>query len=138
MSPLVEYEDFVVQVGPGRGDAMTVRVLASPAGQGEGSFTPPWTSGEWPRLRASWWSPCAATRAICADVSRGHSRSGGGECQDFLVERQRGARLGARSRAGYGECGDDGGKDGGCPGRQQPERDKQHRDERGGGDDSGH
>lgn len=47
----IEYEDFVVQVGPGRDGAMVVRVLASPAGQGEGSFQPPWSAGEWPRLR---------------------------------------------------------------------------------------
>ncbi len=31
---------------------MAVRVLASPAGQGEGPFQPPWSAGEWPRIRA--------------------------------------------------------------------------------------
>jgi hypothetical protein len=31
---------------------MAVRVLASPAGQGEGSFQPPWSAREWPRIRA--------------------------------------------------------------------------------------
>ncbi len=32
---------------------MAVQVLASPAGQGEGAFQPPWSAGEWPRIRAS-------------------------------------------------------------------------------------
>lgn len=31
---------------------MAVRVLASPAGQGGGSFTPPWSPGDWPHIRS--------------------------------------------------------------------------------------
>jgi hypothetical protein len=48
----IDYEDFIVQVGPERDGELNVRVLQSPAGQGGGSFSLPWTPGEWAGLRA--------------------------------------------------------------------------------------
>jgi hypothetical protein len=50
--PRIDYEDFIVQVGPERDGEVHLRVLQSPAGQGGGSFSPPWTPGEWAGLRA--------------------------------------------------------------------------------------
>lgn len=50
--PRIDYEDFIVQVGPERDGEVNLRVLQSPAGQGGGSFSLPWTPGEWAGLRA--------------------------------------------------------------------------------------
>ncbi len=50
--PRIDYEDFIVQVGPERDGKVNLRVLQSPAGEGGGSFSLPWTPGEWAWLRA--------------------------------------------------------------------------------------
>ena len=47
-SPEIEYQDFVVQVEPGRGTEWVARVLDSPAGQGEDLLRFPWQPGEQP------------------------------------------------------------------------------------------
>lgn len=49
----IQYRDFVVQIGAGRDNEFRVRVLESPAGQGEGSFRLPWNPDEWACLRAN-------------------------------------------------------------------------------------
>ncbi len=49
----IQYKDFVVQVGARRDNEFRVRVLESPAGQGEGSFRLPWNPDEWACIRAS-------------------------------------------------------------------------------------
>lgn len=48
----IEYQDFVVQIGAGRGGGLAARVLASPAGEGEATFRLPASSDEWLRVRA--------------------------------------------------------------------------------------
>lgn len=48
----IEYQDFVVQIGPGREGELAVRVLQSPAGQGGAPFQLPWMPEEWLRLRS--------------------------------------------------------------------------------------
>jgi|GEM_PF-2309601 len=50
--PRIDYEDFIVQVGPERDGKVKLQVLQSPAGEGGGSFSLPWTPGEWAWLRA--------------------------------------------------------------------------------------
>jgi hypothetical protein len=47
----IGYQDFVVQIGPGREGDLAVRVVESPAGEGFAPFQIPATLGEWLRLR---------------------------------------------------------------------------------------
>ncbi|HYH47605.1 MAG TPA: SUMF1/EgtB/PvdO family nonheme iron enzyme [Thermoanaerobaculia bacterium] len=47
----IEYEDFVVHIGPGRDGQLAVRVLESPAGEGEGVLGLPESPADWPQLR---------------------------------------------------------------------------------------
>ena len=46
----MKYEDFVIEIGPDRGEGHSVRVLDSPAGQGRGALALDVTSSQWRAL----------------------------------------------------------------------------------------
>lgn len=77
----IEYQDFVVQIGPGREGGLAVRVLQSPAGQGGAPFHLPWLPEEWLGLRAGL---SRASRHLGADEAPG---------EILLTPREIGARL---------------------------------------------
>lgn len=77
----IEYQDFVVQIGPGREGELAVRVLQSPAGQGGAPFQLPWMPTEWLGLRSGL---SRAYRHLGADEAPGETA---------LSPREIGARL---------------------------------------------
>jgi hypothetical protein len=91
----IEYEDFVVQIGPSHAGAIAVRVLASPAGQGEGSV-PPWSPAEWPQIRAGLQR---AIRHLAAEEDAAVDPRQAGEALFRALLRPGGDTVGAQSRA---------------------------------------
>jgi hypothetical protein len=79
----IEYQDFVVQIGPGREGELTVRVLESPAGEGFAPFQLPRTLREWLRLRIG---PARTVRNLLSEDPDGGAA-------EFLAPRQLGEAL---------------------------------------------